>query len=171
MRKYKQYLELRDNYPPWKIKDVDIFFKSSLKAKELSLLDPDIKPFLIESEIPSRDKICGTYGIYNLAILELLEGKVSCINEMKFRTLQKQSKTITDVDTILSIGSLVILETDDFKSVSKCYIGGNVSRLYNLVTYFSGLPIVTRSQFKDHIVNDFLTALNDVKKMGILDLN
>lgn len=170
MNKYTLFQKAKNRYAPWPIEDVDDFFINTLKAQPLSLSDKDIKPFLIEHEIPEREKIGGVYGGYDLAITALLNGKVKSVNDMEFQQLAQKSVPLTDTDTILTIGSLVILETDNFKTVSGCYIGGTINRLYNLVAFFAGLPEVDKTNFENYIIDDYLSSLADVKTMGFFEL-
>lgn len=150
---------------------MSMIFINTLKAKFLSMSDKDLKPFLIEHEIPERNKIGGIYGVYDLSITALLNGKVKSVNDRAFQQLAQRSVPLTDTDTILTIGSLVILETDDFETVSGCYIGGTINRLYNLVAFFAGLPEVEKTNFEDYIIDDYVSSLADVKTMGFFDTN
>jgi hypothetical protein len=170
VNKYTLFQKAKNRYAPWPIEDVDDFFINTLKAKSLSLYDKDLEPFLIEHEIPQREKIGGVYGVYDLAITALLNGKVKSVNDMEFQQLAQKSVPLTDTDTILTIGSLVILETDNFKTVSGCYIGGTINRLYNLVAFFAGLPEVDKTNFENYIIDDYLSSLADVKTMGFFEL-
>lgn len=170
MDKYELFIHTQKTVPSWTINEVDDFFHSELRALSIQLSDPDLQPFLIKGEIPSEEKICGIYGIYDQAIIQLLQGKITSIHEIKFSQLSTKRKYVTDIDTILTIGSLVILETDDFIKISGCYIGGNIDRLYNLASYFAGLPDISKTKFKDYMIDDYLYALNDVKRMGFFDI-
>lgn len=170
LNKYALYQKTKNKHTPWPIEDVDDFFINTLKAKFLSMSDKDLKPFLIEHEIPERNKIGGIYGIYDSAITALLNGKVKSVNDMAFQQLAQKSIPLTNTDTILTIGSLVILETDDFETVSGCYIGGTINRLYNLVAFFAGLPEVDKTNFENYIIDDYLSSLADVKTMGFFEL-
>ncbi|XOQ14355.1 MAG: Nitroreductase [Shouchella clausii] len=170
MNKYTLFQKAKNRYAPWPIEDVDDFFINTLKAKSLSLYDKDLEPFLIEHEIPQREKIGGVYGVYDLAITALLNGKVKSVNDMAFQQLSQKAISLTDTDTILTIGSLVILKTDDFETVSGCYIGGTINRLYNLVAFFAGLPEVDKMNFENYIIDDYLSSLADVKTMGFFEL-
>lgn len=170
MNKYTFYQKTKNKHTPWPIEDVHNFFINILKAKPLSLSDKDLEPFLIEHEIPEREKIGGIYGVYDLAITAFLNGKVKSVNDMAFQQLSQKSIFLIDTDTILTIGSLVILETDDLKTVTGCYIGGTINRLYNLVAFFVGLPEVDKTNFEDYIIDDYLSSLADVKTMGFFEM-
>ncbi|GAF64942.1 hypothetical protein BTS2_1838 [Bacillus sp. TS-2] len=160
-----------NNYPlyqPWSLEDIDHFFKHSLKARSISISDPDLQPFLIVDETPIKEKIGLIYGIYDEAAVNLLNGRIAHINEMEYMLLSQKQKTLFDVDTILTIGTLVILEINDKIELTGCFINRELPRLYDFITYFSGLPDFNLKYYAPSQVEEYLESVEKVKGTGLL---
>ena len=163
------YQTYQRKYPPWSIKDVDHFFQEKLLAVRIPFDHPELYHDVF---MPSKENTAGVYGIYDQAILYLLQGRVESIHDMEFSLLTKKSTryNLDDIDTILTIGALVVLETEDHQTIKGCFIGGemNLERLYHVVTYIAGVPELSNEKLRDEWITDYLKSVQEVKRMGFV---
>ena len=175
MSNYKIYQQYRKKFPAWKIPDIDSFFVNELGALSIPMDHPGLVYEMTDDCIPPREQIVGLYALYKQSTLDLLKGNIENIHGMGYTMLKKGDYTFNtddDVESILESGVFLVLHSEDGHVVSpNCFIGGrNVDRIYNLVTFFSGLPEVSRKDYDSGKFKNYESALRDVQKMGFFDI-
>lgn len=142
----------------WSISQVDRFFHETLMAQPIPYTHPILQPYLLDPFIPPRAEICAIYVLYNEAVLGLLNGEIEHVHGLHYQQALRKSPKLTDLETILDIGSLVVLSNASIGY--SCYIGGSIEKLYALVTYFSGKAGSDSDR-------DYFHAKKIVERMGL----
>lgn len=146
------------------IKRIDQFFQEELHARQIDPDDPEFQLFR-DVCMPPKEKTASIYGMSDEATLALLAGRAKSVQDMEYELLaRKRTSAELDVDTILTIGIVVVTETDDFKTITHYFIGARRSypRLDAILTYLIGYP---KKDLELKLEHD--RAAKEFKQMGL----
>lgn len=146
------------------IKRIDQFFIEQLHARQIDPDDPEFQLFR-DVYMPLKEKTASIYGISDEATLALLAGRAKSVQDMEYELLaRKRTNATLDVDTILTIGLVVVTETDDFKTITNYFIGGSrpFQSLNSILTYLIGYP---KKNLELKLEHD--RAAKEFKQMGL----